>query len=119
MQTSAKDLTKKQHQQITDQFITLLADLNNPEESRAFFSSFMTDTEQQVFAKRLAIMWMLHRGLSYEDIHQQLHVSSATISSVASQIDQPGIKLALDKIEIDNWADKWATKFRNWLPFLN
>lgn len=117
MQTSAKDLSKKQQKQITEQFITLLSDLKSPEESRAFFTAFLTDTEQQVFAKRLAIIWLLHQGLSYEEIRQKLHVSSATISTIASQMEIPGIKVALDKISLDTWAEKWAEKLGRFLPF--
>lgn len=117
MQTSAKELTKNQQRAIIDQFITLIADLRSPAEARAFFESFMTDTEQLVFAKRLAIMWLLKQGKSYDEIKKQLHVSSATISSLASLMDKQGVQLSMDKVSVDQWADKWAQKISRWLPF--
>lgn len=117
MQTSAKDLTKKQQQAIVDQFITLIADLHSHEEAKAFFESFMTATEQLVFAKRLAIMWLLKQGKSYDEIKKQLHVSSATISSVASLMQKQGVQLSMEKVGIDQWADRLAKKLSRFLPF--
>ncbi len=115
MQTSAKKLSKNTQQKISQQFVTLLADLRKPEECQAFFENFLTPTEQEVFAKRLNIIWLLNQGHSYEEIRQELHVSSATISTVAKQMDQVGINLTVDKLEIDAWADKWAERLTGWL----
>ena len=81
MQTSSKKLTKKQQRQIIRQFATLLSDLQHPDECQIFFESFLTKTEQNVFTKRLGIIWMLHQKKSYEEIKKKLKVSSATISS--------------------------------------
>jgi uncharacterized protein YerC len=117
MQTSSKDLTKKQQQQIIERFITLITDLRSPQEARAFFESFLTDTEQLVFAKRLAIMWLLEQGKSYDEIRQELHVSSATISSIAGQMNKLGSKMSVEKLRVDEWADKVAKKISRFLPF--
>jgi uncharacterized protein YerC len=117
MQTSAKDLTKKQRQIIIDQFVTLIADLRSPAEAKAFFESFLTETEQSVFAKRLAIMWLLESGESYDEIKKHLHVSSATISSVANQMKQQGLQMSMKKIKLDQWADRVAKKIGKFLPF--
>lgn len=117
MQTSAKELTKKQQREIIDQFITLIADLRSVDEARAFFDSFLTDTEQSVFAKRLAIMWLLEQGKSYDEVRDELHVSSATISSVAALMKKDGSQLSMKKIKADHWADRMAKKMTSWLPF--
>ncbi len=117
MQTSSKSLTENQQQDLVKRFLILLSDIRRPEEAAAFFYTFLTNTEQQVFVKRLAIVWMLSEGKSYEEIRQALHVSSATISSVAQQKDDQGMQLLIKKMRIDDWADKWAEKISQVLPF--
>lgn len=110
MQTSSKKLSNKQQQEIIEQFVTLLSDLRHPDESRAFFESFLTKTEQSVFAKRLGIIWMLHQEKSYGEIKKKLNVSSATISSIAGQMEQQGIQLIIKKLRINDWAQRWTKK---------
>jgi len=110
MQTSSKKLTKKQQPQIIRQFATLLSDLQHPDECQIFFESFLTKTEQNVFTKRLGIIWMLHQKKSYEEIKKKLKVSSATISSVARQMDEEGSKIIVNKLRVDDWAENWAKK---------
>lgn len=116
MQTSSKKLSAYRQKQLKDQFINLLADLKTPEECEAFYNSFLTETEQSVFGKRLAIMWMLEEGKSYQEIKDKLAVSSATISSVNNQLEEEGMRLAINKIKVERWADNWAKKILSWLP---
>lgn len=110
MQTSSKKLSKKQQQQITQQFVTLLSDLRHPDECQSFLETFLTKTEQSVFAKRLGIVWMLHQKKSYQEIKKKLKVSSATISSVANQMDEEGTQLIVNRLRIDDWADRTTKK---------
>lgn len=116
MQTSNKKISGKQKKAITQQFLHLISDLKTPDESQVFFDSFLTKTEQNVFIKRLAIMQLLDKGLSYKEIKKKLKVSSATISSVASQMKNQKQQVLIDKIKLEEWADKWANKLTNWLP---
>jgi uncharacterized protein YerC len=117
MQTSSKKLTSNQQQTITKKFISLIADLKKPDECEIFLNSFLTNTERNVFTKRLGIIWMLNNGQSYDKIKKSLHVSSATISTVASQMDQAGIQLAVKKLNFDDWAERWAKKLLKLWPF--
>jgi len=110
MQISSKNLSKQEEKQIHDQFITLLSDLQNPQTFTTFANDFFTDTEKLVFAKRLAIAWLLHQGKSYQEIKDQLKVSSATISSVAEIKNNPGILIATEKIKTDKKFDQAAAK---------
>ncbi len=115
MQTSSQKLSRKQQQKITQQFVTLLSDLRRPDECRTFLKSFLTKTEQSVFAKRLGIIWMLDQNKSYKEIKMKLKVSSATISSVAGHMDGEGSQLIVDKLRVDDWAERWAKKITSWL----
>ncbi len=101
MQTSSKDLAPNKESELFDQLATLLADLRHPAEVRAFLREFLSETERSVFAKRLAILWELSQGKSYQQIKDQLQVSSATISSVAEFKDSPNLKTSLKKISLD------------------
>lgn len=116
MQTSSKKLSRKQQQQITQQFLSLLSDLRHPKEAQAFFETFLTKTEQSVFTKRLGIVWMLNQNKSYAEIKKKLKVSSATISSVAGQVSEEGTQLITNKLRVDDWAGRWAKKILSWLP---
>lgn len=91
-------------------FLQLLSDLSNVVETRLFFQDFFTTSEQQMFAKRLAILLSLREGKSYEDIRKQYGVSSATISSVAEMMENKGMQLIIQKVETDRWADAWAER---------
>jgi uncharacterized protein YerC len=114
MQVSTQNLTPAAEDQLFEQFYTLLADLSSPQEMQLFLTSFMTSTERLVFAKRLAIAWLLEQGKSYEEINQQLRVSSATISSVADIRQSQGMQLAFRRLQLDRWAKNLLKRIMFW-----
>jgi uncharacterized protein YerC len=114
MQLSAKTLSKQQLSTVTQQFHTLIADIKNPHEAETFLKDFLSETEYLVMIKRLAIAQALVTGKSYEDIKQDLKVSSATISGVSEILTKKGMKLALQKIKVDEWAHHTALKIQSW-----
>lgn len=125
--TAKKTVSKKQKQEVSkkeikpqvnrptedliQRFYQVVADLRTDEESKVFFLDFLTDSERQTFAKRLAIALELQSGKSYENIRQQYGVSSATISTVAEMMSSPGLQLALKKINTEQWAEEKSKKF--------
>ena len=115
MQISSKNLSRSTQSEIVDQLYTLLADLQTPSEVKSFLKDFLTETEQTVFSKRLAIAQLLSEGKSYKDIKAELKVSSATISSVAELIEKPGYSLAQNKIGLDQWAEKIVNRLPKFL----
>lgn len=117
MQTSNKKISSQKQETINERFVTLLSDLKDPTECKYFFSSFLTKTEQNVFTKRLSIIWMLEQSYSYKEIKKELKVSSATISSIASQMKDKGTQLIVKKLKVDDWASQTASKLTSWLPF--
>lgn len=94
----------------TNLLLQLLTDLSSVGEARSFFQDFFTNSERQMFAKRLAILFALNEGKSYEEIRKLYGVSSATISSVAETMSNKGMQLIIQKIETDQWADAWAER---------
>jgi len=89
-----------------------IVDIRDLAEAKIFLKDFFNETEQEVFAKRLAIAYWLKKGRSYSNIKDNLNVSSATIASVQTMMEKPGIKMAIKKIEAEEWANVWAEKIK-------
>jgi TrpR-related protein YerC/YecD len=109
-QISKRALNKILENQIFDILSQVLADTNTKEQAHSLLDDFLTKTEKTTLAKRLAIAHYLERGRSYENIKNTLKVSSATISTVQRMMHQKGFDLLLQKINAEQWADKWTQK---------
>lgn len=112
MRASDKKLNASLRRQIVSTLAQTVADLNNIEDAKTFLNDFFTETELETFSKRLAVSYWLKKGRSYENIKQNLKVSSATIAEISSSSDLKGIKLAMKKIEAEEWANQWADRFK-------
>lgn len=115
MRVSDRKLNPSLKSQIIKIFAQTLVDLKDSKEARSFLKDFLTDAEIETFAKRLAIAYWLKRGRSYANIKQNLKVSSATIADVSSTIETQGIRIALEKIEAEEWANQWAKKIKKFV----
>lgn len=115
MRTSYKSFNTSLAKQIKKMFAQAVADLRDLSESDTFLTDFLTDSEYEAFAKRLAIAYWLKEGRSYSNIRDNLKVSSATIASVQSLMSKPGFKLALKKIEAEEWASQWSEKIKKFV----
>ena len=96
-------------------FVQTIADLRDLQEVKTFLTDFFNETEYEAFIKRLAIAYWLKKKRSYTNIKENLKVSSATIASVQSVIEKPGFKLALKKVEAEEWANVWAEKIKKFI----
>lgn len=112
MRTSQKTVNQSLKKQIDQMFIQTICDMKGPEETASFFRDFLNTSEFEVFSKRLAIAYWLKKGRSYNNIRDNLKVSSATISTVNEMMKQKGFQLALKKAEAEEWANVWAEKIR-------
>lgn len=99
MQTSSKKLDQDQKEHVLEQFVTLLCDIDHPQEMKEFLQLFLSKTEISVLSKRLATIVLLDQGKSYEEIIKLLHISSATISSVSDTADAPQMQSVIQKIK--------------------
>lgn len=82
---------------------------------QTFLSDFFNQSESETFAKRLSIAYWLKKGRSYENIKNNLKVSSATIATIEKLLAKPGFILALKKIEAEEWASQWAEKIKKFV----
>src|SRR3972149_6409936 len=101
--------------QIVRTLAQTLADFKDPKDVEVFLNDFFNASELETFAKRLAISYWLKKGRSYTNIKDNLKVSSATIAVIQSVMDKPGFKLALKKIEAEEWANQWADRIKKFV----
>ena len=112
MRTSDKKVNSSLKNQIEVVFAQTVADLRDLREATAFLRDFFNETEFETFIKRLAIAYWLKKCRSYNNIKDNLKVSSATIATVQAMMEKEGFKLALKKIEAEEWASQWAEKIK-------
>ncbi len=98
--------------QIVRTFIQTIADLKNTKEIETFLKDFLTEEELETQTKRLAIAYWLKKGRSEENIKQNLKASQKEIKEVEKILNSPGIKLAIKKMEAEEWANVWSEKIK-------
>lgn len=112
MQVSKKKVNPVLEKQLFAMLWQLVTDLKNPKEAETVLSDLLSATETATVAKRLAVAYWLFKKRSYENIKQNLKVSSATVAEVQKQMKKPGWKLAIQKVTADEWANVWETKIK-------
>ncbi len=110
-----KKINPSLKRQLAKTLAQTVTDLKDLDETHTFFGDFLTESEYEAFAKRLAIAYWLRKGRSYSNIKQNLKVSSATIATVQSMMKTGGFQLALKKIEAEEWANQWAKRIKKFL----
>lgn len=112
MQISKQKVNTTLEKQISKMLFQLVADIRTPEEAGRVMEDLFSETELVTITKRLAVGYWLKKKRSYENIKQNLKVSSATIASVQQSLKQNGWKTALQRIEAEEWATKWEQKIK-------
>ena len=115
MRTSDKKVNTLLKKQVDNLLVQTVSDLKTPQETEEFLADFLTSSERETFAKRLAVAYWLKKGRSYSNIKENLKVSSATISTVADLLDKKGVQDALKKLEADEWANQWSDKIKKFV----
>ena len=83
-----------------DRLFDVIVNLQSREECRRFFDDLCTVKELLDMAQRLDVAVLLNNGVNYQDISQQVNVSTATISRVSRCLNygSGGYKAALVKL---------------------
>lgn len=110
MRASGKVASRPKDEQMHDILVQVITDIRNAEEANAFLEDLLTPAERLSLVNRVGIAMFLAQGQSYDMIKQTLGVSSATIAKIQESLDRPGVRLAIQKIRIDQWAGIWAEK---------
>lgn len=113
MQVSKKRLKPEIKKQIDELLFQVIADLKTPAEVALFLQEALSRSERDMLAKRLATAYYLNQGKSYGNIKKNLAISSTTIAAIAEQTRKgQGFKMALKKIQAEEWAAKWANRIK-------
>lgn len=85
-QVSKNQLSNKIYEKIFLLFPQFLYRMTSKGKQSELVDTFFTRTEKIVFAKRIAIAFMLVKGYSYRIISQKIKVSTSTIIKIADAI---------------------------------
>jgi len=110
MKKSIQSMNKKIEGQVYKILYQVLADAKSEVDIELTLKSLMSDSELSALAKRLAIAVFLDKRQSYEHIKDVLKVSTATIASVAENMNKKGIQVALARVKAEEWADVWSIR---------
>ncbi len=82
---SKKKLDPKIESVLSDQLLSFIAAAHTKREAAILATELLTDSERVMLAKRLAIVVMLERGYSFQEIERSLKVTAQTISRLWRQ----------------------------------
>ena len=112
MQVSKQKINTLLERQLRNTLWQLITDVKNPKEAEMIMSSLLGGVELTTVAKRVGVAYWLSKKRSYENIKQNLKVSSATVAEVQRNMKKPGWRLAIQKVTADEWANVWEKKIK-------
>lgn len=110
MQLSQTPINKTLEKQLGEMFYQVLAEIDSPEELSTIFEDVLTEGERIAVLKRLGIALYLDKGRSYEDVKNNIKVSSATIATVAENLGNSGWQEIIRRVKAEEWASDWTEK---------
>lgn len=110
MQLSQNPINKTIEKQLSQMFYGVLADTDSPEDIKMILADILTEAEKAAILKRLGIALYLDKGRSYEDVKNNIKVSSATIATVAENLGNSGWQEMIRRIKAEEWASEWTGK---------
>lgn len=100
-QVSRKRLPPKILKSLFDSLSFVFKDLANKEEMDEFLDSLLTKTEKLMLAKRMAVAYLLQKGIEEKQISNTIAVTPATVSRMKlwAQTHPQGFKMLFTKLE--------------------
>ena len=98
--------------QLLRTFVQMVDDLKDKNEIEKFLTDFFTEPEFEKYIKRLAIAYWLKKGRDLENIERNLLATPKEIAEAKEVLKKDGVKLAIKKIEADEWANVWTEKIK-------
>lgn len=113
MRLSKITVNKHLRKEIYHTLHQLLSEFKKPQEVEVFLQAFLSSAEHETLAKRLAVAYWLDSGRGYNNIRENIKVSSATIANIAETYKKhPGAKLAIHHLRADRWANVWSERIK-------
>ncbi|KKU10703.1 MAG: hypothetical protein UX13_C0005G0016 [Candidatus Woesebacteria bacterium GW2011_GWB1_45_5] len=98
--------------QLLRTFTQMVDDLKDPKEIETFLTDFFNEEELETYVKRISIAYWLKKGRDKENIRRNLQATPKEIAEAQESLKKAGIKLALKKIEAEEWANVWSEKIK-------
>ncbi len=98
--------------QLLRTFAQMIDDIKDPKEIETFLTDFFDEEELEKYVKRISIAYWLKKGRDRENIKRNLQATSKEITDAEKSLKKEGIKLALKKIEAEEWANQWVEKIK-------
>jgi uncharacterized protein YerC len=98
--------------QLLKTFAQMIADFTKPSEVESFLTDFFSEKELETYVKRISIAYWLKKGRDSQNIKRNLAASQKEIAEAQISLKKEGVKLALKKIEAEEWANVWAEKIK-------
>jgi len=98
--------------QLLRTFSQMIDDLKDSKEIEIFLIDFFDEEELEKYIKRISIAYWLKKGRDGENIKRNLLATPKEISKAEKSLKKEGIKLALKKIEAEEWANVWTEKIK-------
>jgi len=95
-QVSKYKLSDKVYQRIFSLFPEFLYRMIKNGHQKDLIDAFFTNTEKIVFAKRIAIAFMLVNGYKYDQIVNKIKVSHGTVAKISDALKNKGEILSLE-----------------------
>ena len=117
---SKRPLKPKTLSRISELLIAHIANIKTKQSSERFINEMLTDTEKKMFAKRLAIMMMLHKKQSYSTIMNILKVSRTTIAKIKNDLEDGEFDFIISQLQNSSKKSTGAlsTNFSIWLDVM-
>jgi len=93
-------------------FVQMLLDLRDEKEIEIFLKDFFSEEELETYIKRISIAYWIQKGRDEENIKRNLSASPKEILEVKKVMKKGGFKLALKKMDAEEWANVWAEKIK-------
>lgn len=98
--------------QLLKTFAQMIDDLKDPKEIESFLTDFFDEKELEKYVRRMMIAYWLKKGRDKENIKRNLLATSTEVAEGEKSLKRKGIKLALRKIEAEEWANQWTERIR-------
>lgn len=95
-------------------FSQMLDDLKDKKEIETFLKDFFDDEELEKYIKRISIAYWIKKGRDEENIKRNLLATPKEIKIAKDLLKKKGVKLAIKKIEAEEWANKWVEKIQKY-----
>jgi uncharacterized protein YerC len=98
--------------QLLRTFVQMVDDLKDKREIEKFLTDFFDEAEFEKYIKRLAVAYWLKKGRDNENITRNLQATPKEIVEAEKLLQKEGVRLALKKIEAEEWANVWAERIK-------